>query len=38
MKCLEEEYPDLPIYIMSGNDEYYEKLLYKKEGSIYKIV
>lgn len=35
MQCLQEEYPDYPVYVMSGNDEYYQKLSAKKEGSIY---
>lgn len=35
MTCLQEDYPDLPVYIMSGNDEYYQKMNCKKEGSIY---
>jgi hypothetical protein len=35
MNPLKEAYPDLIIYIMSGNDEYYKKLDCKKEGSIY---
>lgn len=32
---LQNDYPDYPIYVMSGNDEYYQKQNYKKEGSIY---
>lgn len=35
MKCLQEGYPELPVYIMSGNDEYYKKVDCQKEGSIY---
>ena len=35
IQCLREEYPEYPIYIMSGNDEYYKKIDCKKEGSIY---
>lgn len=35
MDCLKDEYPDLPVYVMSGNDEYYNKIGCKKEGSIY---
>ena len=30
-----EDYPDLPVYIMSGSDGYYEKLGCSREGSIY---
>lgn len=35
MQCLQNDYPDHPIYVMSGNDAYYQKLGCKKEGSIY---
>ena len=35
MQRLRDEYPGLPVYIMSGNDKYYETLGCKKEGSIY---
>ena len=35
MNCLKQEYPDYPVYIMSGNDEYYKKIQCRKEGSIY---
>lgn len=35
LKCIEKDYPGLPIYVMSGNDEYYQKLGCTKEGSIY---
>lgn len=35
MTCVQEEFPDCPVYVMSGNDEYYQKLGCKKEGSIY---
>jgi ribosomal protein S18 acetylase RimI-like enzyme len=35
MRCLQKEYPEYPIYIMSGNDEYYSKIDCIKEGSIY---
>lgn len=35
MSCLKDDYPELPIYVMSGNDEYYEKIKCHKEGSIY---
>lgn len=35
MRCIEEDYPGLEIYIMSGNDEYYRKIKCSREGSIY---
>lgn len=35
MRCLQDEYPNHPVYVMSGNDAYYEKIGAKKEGSIY---
>ena len=35
MQCLTVEYPDYPVYVMSGNDEYYRKIGAKKEGSIF---
>lgn len=35
MQCLTDDYPGLPVYIMSGSDAYYEKLGCKREGSIY---
>ena len=37
MESLALDYPDLDAYVMSDVDEYYEKLGYKKEGSIYKV-
>lgn len=38
MHCLNDEYPNYPIYVMSGNDEYYQKIEAKKEGSIYLLL
>lgn len=35
MQCLKDEYPELPVYVMSGSDGYYEKLGCNREGSIY---
>lgn len=35
MQCLQDDYPEHQIYVMSGNDEYYQKINCKKEGSIY---
>lgn len=37
MECLYQDYPDYTAYVMSGVDEYYEKLEYKKEGSIFEV-
>ena len=38
MKCIQKEFPELDVYVLSDVDEYYEKLGYKKEGSVYKVV
>lgn len=35
MRCLQQAYPDRPVYVMSGNDAYYQKINCRKEGSIY---
>jgi len=32
-----KNFPDQPVYIMSDADPYYEKLGYKKEGSIFEV-
>lgn len=37
MECIKNDFPNIPVYVMSGNDEYYRKIGYKKEGSIYSI-
>jgi GNAT superfamily N-acetyltransferase len=37
MECLLTDYPNQDIFVMSDVDEYYEKLGYKKEGSIFKV-
>lgn len=31
------EFPDQPIYVMSDVDSYYEKLGYRREGSIFEV-
>ena len=36
MSRLTDDYPDVPIYILSGNDEYYEHIGCVKEGSVYR--
>lgn len=35
MTCLKRDFPEHDVYVMSGNDLYYQKLGCKKEGSIY---
>ena len=35
MQCVQDEYPELELYIMSGSDGYYNKLGCVREGSIY---
>ena len=37
MECIAVDLPGQDIYVMSGVDEYYEKLGYRKEGTIFKI-
>ncbi|MCB0737147.1 MAG: GNAT family N-acetyltransferase [Bacteroidetes bacterium] len=37
MECLLDEFPGKDVYVMSDVDEYYEKLEFKKEGSIFKV-
>lgn len=37
MERVQQDYPTLPVYIMSGNDGYYKSLGYSKEGSIYMV-
>ncbi|HHU18621.1 MAG TPA: GNAT family N-acetyltransferase [Clostridiales bacterium] len=32
-----EDFPNQPVYVMSDVDPYYEKLGYRREGSIFKI-
>lgn len=31
------DYPDQPVYVMSDVDAYYEKLGYRREGSIFEV-
>ena len=38
MECVQNDYKDFTIYVMSGVDEYYEKLGYKREGAIFEIL
>jgi ribosomal protein S18 acetylase RimI-like enzyme len=37
MEILIDEYPDCEIFVMSDVDDYYQKLAYKKEGTIFKV-
>ena len=32
-----QDYPDQPVYVMSDVDPYYEKLGYRREGSIFEV-
>lgn len=38
MECLITEYPDREIYVMSDVDDYYNKLGYQKEGTIFQVI
>lgn len=38
MRCLQTEYPDKPVYVMSGNDDYYNTIKSSREGSIYQLL
>lgn len=37
MECIYEDFPGYTIYVMSDVDEYYFKLGYKREGSIFEV-
>jgi len=37
MECLLVDFPNQDVFVMSDVDEYYEKLGYKKEGTIFKV-
>lgn len=37
MECLYKDYPNQAVYVMSDVDEYYEKVNYKRIGSIYEV-
>lgn len=32
-----QDFPDQPVYVMSDVDSYYEKLGYRREGSIFEV-
>lgn len=37
MECIHKDYPDREVYVLSGVDCYYEKVQYKKVGSIFEV-
>lgn len=37
MECLLADFPNQEAYVMSDVDEYYQKLGYKREGSIFQV-
>ena len=37
MECLLTDYPNQDVFVMSDVDAYYQKLGYKKEGSLFKV-
>lgn len=37
LDCIYSDFPDQDVFVMSDVDEYYLKLGYKKEGSIFKV-
>jgi ribosomal protein S18 acetylase RimI-like enzyme len=37
LECISKDYPEQTIYVMSGVDEYYSKLGYQREGSIFLV-
>lgn len=37
MECLLTDYPGQDVFVLSDVDEYYHKLGYKKEGSIFQV-
>ena len=37
MECILTDFPNIDLLVMSDVDQYYEKLSYKKEGSIFKV-
>lgn len=38
MECIYKDYPDQIVFVMSDVDEYYKKIGYRREGSIYEVV
>lgn len=37
MEWVCKNFPDQPVYVMSDVDQYYEKLGYRREGSIFEV-
>ena len=37
MECIYKDYPNQIVYVMSDVDEYYEKVDYKRIGSIFEV-
>ncbi len=37
MECIYNDYPNQVVYVMSDVDEYYEKIDYKRIGSIFEV-
>jgi GNAT superfamily N-acetyltransferase len=37
MECILQDFPEYETYVMSDVDGYYEKLGFRKEGSIYRV-
>ena len=37
MERVYQDFPDQPVYVMSDVDPYYEKLGYRREGSIFEV-
>jgi len=38
MECIYNDYPDQTVFVMSDVDEYYNKIGYRREGSIFEVV
>lgn len=38
MECILTDLPNIDVFVMSDVDPYYDKLGYKKEGSIFKVI
>lgn len=37
MECIYHDYPNQTVYVMSDEDGYYEKVQYKRVGSIFEV-
>lgn len=38
MECLYNDFPGQTVFVMSGVDAYYDKIGYKREGSIFEVL